>query len=360
MRLPLPHTRAGKTAGQERNGKNFSTIPSKFETTLFTGNKEKDGFGSSAHRFVDMENDLPGPGTYNEGAAGVRDDRVYSKKGLGVGFVSRTKRDGAFKGAATAPGPGNYERGGSLVDAVRATNRGNRSGTTATFKPPTQRSVMVAREEMPGPADYRVHRNFDPGAPQPANQAMEASVFRSATTRGPPPGSKHRITPAPGQYNPTVPGSQSAEAIPMAAFRSGVPNAGASAQPRMTREQQLGVVAYTAPPKPGPGEYEVKTSALPAPSGRRMPQFFDSNHDRFGKLVGAPPDMQPGPGAYIRDAEPATAIISGSVFMSGTRRDGRGGRDAVPGPAYYSPAAGSTAGSRKSYHLNARQRWMPN
>ena len=45
----------GKLAGQGSSGKNFSTIPSKFETTLFTGNKERDGFGTRAHRFVDME-----------------------------------------------------------------------------------------------------------------------------------------------------------------------------------------------------------------------------------------------------------------------------------------------------------------
>ena len=64
-----------------------------------------------------------------------------------------------------------------------------------------------------------------------------------------------------------------------------------------------------------------------------------------------------GPGAYIQDSEPKTAVISGSAFMSGTARGGRVARDMVPGPAYYSPAA--TSGGKKSYHLNARQRWMP-
>lgn len=51
-RTPLT---AGKLTGQSSNGKSFSTIPSKFETTLFTGNKERDGFGSRAHRFIDVE-----------------------------------------------------------------------------------------------------------------------------------------------------------------------------------------------------------------------------------------------------------------------------------------------------------------
>ena len=187
----LAHTlAAGKLTGQSSSGKSFSTIPSKFETTLFTGNKERDGFGSRAHRFIDVEvneghssaatvlcsspapavtpltpslaqNDLPGPGTYNEHEQKLLDCKVYSKKGLGGGFVSRTKRESGFKPSSSAPGPGNYERGGSFYDAILEQNRGNRSGSTSTFKPPTQRSVMVAADPLPGPTDYNVPRSFD-------------------------------------------------------------------------------------------------------------------------------------------------------------------------------------------------------
>lgn len=180
---------AGKLTGQSQNaGKNFSTIPSKFETTLFTGNKEKDGFGSRAHRFVDVENDLPGPGTYAYAEQKIKDDMVYSKKGLGVGFVSKTKRESQFKAGASAPGPGNYERGASFMDDIREKNRANRSGSTSTFKPPTERSVMVAADPMPGPADYRLNRELDADAPRPLPQRLEDSVFRSRTYRGQGPG----------------------------------------------------------------------------------------------------------------------------------------------------------------------------
>ena len=49
----------GKLTGQAQSGKNFSTIPSKFETTLFTGNKERNGFGTRAFRFVETEVSCP-------------------------------------------------------------------------------------------------------------------------------------------------------------------------------------------------------------------------------------------------------------------------------------------------------------
>ena len=47
---------AGFIAGQHGAApKQTASIPSKFETTLFTGNKERDGFGNRAHRFVETE-----------------------------------------------------------------------------------------------------------------------------------------------------------------------------------------------------------------------------------------------------------------------------------------------------------------
>ena len=149
-------------------------------------------------------------------------------------------------------------------------------------------------------------------------------------------------------------------ALPSAAFRSTVPIAGNGPQPRLTREQQLGVVQNTPAAPPGPGQYTPPTSSLPqAAVYRRSPQFFDSNHDRFGKVVsGSAPTtglITPGPGAYLQDSPAEHAVISGSAFMSGTTRGGGAGRDVVPGPAYYSPAPDG----KKSFHLNARQRWVP-
>jgi len=170
--------RRGFTSGQKTGAKNFSSIPSKFETTLFTGNKEQDGFGSRAHRFVEQEHDLPGPGTYEE-AAKLKDDRVYSKKGLGVGFASCSKRQSSFGTSSSVPGPGNYEDHGTFLRSVQQNGRYNRSGSTSMFQQPTMRSVTVAEEPLPGPGQYRLQRQFDPGMHGRAAAAKGTTVFRS-------------------------------------------------------------------------------------------------------------------------------------------------------------------------------------
>ena len=42
----------------------IASIPSKFETVLHEGGKEKDAFWSRTHRFRYHDDELPGPGTY--------------------------------------------------------------------------------------------------------------------------------------------------------------------------------------------------------------------------------------------------------------------------------------------------------
>ena len=136
---------------------------------------------------------------------------------------------------------------------------------------------------------------------------------------------------------------------------------------RLTREMQLGVVPPPAQVRPGPGDYEPPYPGAAAnPYGvlqRRMPQFAETARDRFGNPnagSSAPAVPKgtvevPGPGAYLSEPTRETAVISGSVFMSGTSRCGASMHEVVPGPAYYTPAP--TA--KKSYHLNARMRWVP-
>ena len=155
-------------SGQKTGSKNFSSIPSKFETTLFTGNKEVDGFGSRAHRFVENEvppcaherrtgpltqsycavsqNDLPGPGSYEE-VSKVKDDKVYSKKGLGNGFVSKTKRESAFGASSSAPGIVVHPCDAAVCTSERAAA----SGATQSA-----RSSWVSRSRLPSWRE-RVH-----------------------------------------------------------------------------------------------------------------------------------------------------------------------------------------------------------
>ena len=219
------------------------------------------------------QNDLPGPGTYDEHDQKVMDHRVYSKKGLGVGFVSKVKRESAFKGNAGQPGPGSYERGATFVDMIHENNRANRTGSTSTFKPPSTRSVVVASDPLPGPAAYSLPRDFDS---ERSNMGLAGrlpgnSVFRSNTLRGEQAPSGRR--PAPGQYDPHKHSvtEELDPTLPSSAFHSSVPNAGGRPQPRLTREQQLGVVHYQASAVPGPGALSSGLEGILWPCHVAMP-----------------------------------------------------------------------------------------
>mmetsp|Transcript_30765 Transcript_30765/g.76806 ORF Transcript_30765/g.76806 Transcript_30765/m.76806 type:complete len:371 (+) Transcript_30765:54-1166(+) len=353
--------RKGHIAGQTPGGKPFSTIPAKFETTLFTGNKEQDGFGSRSHRFLESENDLPGPGSYSDETLRIKDIKIYSKKGLGVGFVSRTKRQAAFGPNSNTPGPGNYENRMTFQQSVAEFGRFNQTGSTHAFKAPSKRSVTVAEEPLPGPGQYQVQRHFDPSMHRQGGQPDGTVAFRSQSGRYNSASRVHQACPAPGQYNPTFPASS--DRASQAAFRSTVPIAGRAQVQRMSKEQELGVVPRreAASAAPGPGEYNYGTTSFKL-SQRQSPQFISSTMDRFGR---APQGLfrrqteandLPGPGSYHQEQLRETALISSAVFMSSTARRGDERGSPVPGPAYYSPLRTE---ARKSYHLNAVHRWMP-
>lgn len=356
----------GMLTGQRSGKKVANSIPSKFETTLFTGNKEKNAFGMRAHRFFETENDLPGPGAYDGVPVAARDDKIYSKKGLGVGFVSKTKRDSGFVKKNVTPGPGNYNQPNTLARSLEQSTRYNVGGSTGAFAQPSKRGVTVMEEPQPGPGQYKAPSIFEPqrnisqlGASAAMAKPSQLQVARAAQRM-----TLERDTPAPGQYDPRPAELRYADSVlPSASFRSSVPNAGAQLPPRVTKEQELGVVARQQEgAAPGPGYYELPKPNF-ASSRRRMPQFCDTTLDRFGKAqprVGryaTAPSVMPGPGTYHREPVRETAPISSAAFMSGSVRvDKAAVPKGVPGPAYYKPDVYS---GRKSFHLNSVQRWMP-
>ena len=261
----------GFIAGQSRNpGSAKSSIPSKFETTLFTGNKERDGFGTRSHRFVVVENELPGPGSYHtETDCRLQDHKVYSKKGMG-GFVSKAKRDSAFGRGSDAPAPGTYNHKGT----IQVRDGKHFSGSTSAFKPPTQRSVTLSEEPEPGPGQYDAAHAVEAvrrhGALKNANSMFASGSARIQSAVG---NSATRGLPAPGQYEPRVADYKySDDMLPSSAFRSTVPITGQRGAQRMTKEQQLGVVAHGGGAgNPGPGQYNSARSSFLL-SRRRSPQ----------------------------------------------------------------------------------------
>lgn len=376
--------RRGFVSGQQLGAKKTSSIPSKFETTLYTGARPKEGFGTSAHRFTEPENDLPGPGAYDSAGVPLRDDKVYSKKGLGVGFVSRDTRKGIVTPNAV-PGPGNYEEKRTLTREMAARTAFNQGGSSSAFKPPTRRFVAAARDSQPGPGHYG-------NAPVPGTfEAQQASFRRERTVRQSeaarsaalqvrmqsgglpmppkrimPPTSSSIPLPAPGQYQPKTPSDMSnpERSLPSAAFRSSVPAAGAKKPTRASLEQQLGILPSAETSTPGPGQYPG-ADAPPNPSNtsRNTPAFCESKLDRFGRAlpgarrVDTAVTSTPGPGQYYKEPTRESAPISSAVFMSGSTRVQDPSSVGVPGPAYYRPEAAPTL--RKSHHLNVQQRWLP-
>eukprot|EP00967_Tisochrysis_lutea_P154829 scaffold308356_cov32-Tisochrysis_lutea.AAC.1 len=368
--------RRGHVAGAHSGGRKFASIPSKFETTLYTGAKPKEGFGSSAHRFTDVENDLPGPGTYDSANITLRDDKIYSKKGLGVGFVSKDRRKGIIT-PKPGPGPGNYEEKRTLTREVAARTHVSHGGASSAFKPPSRRVMAFANDQQPGPGQYgsaAVPGTFEAqqAAFRRAQSMRQADVRNRSTPLLPTPkrvipvGSTRTPLPAPGQYEPKLPSEMSnpERALASAAFRSTVPVAGAERRSRLTLEQHLGIVPRTEATTPGPGQYiRDDATSVATQKVRNTPAFSESKLDRFGRplpgtsRVHTGPQQTPGPGQYYTQPKRETAPISSAVFMSGTSRVKDPSITGVPGPAYYKPEMATL--SRKSHHLNVNQRWLP-
>ena len=129
---------------------------------------------------------------------------------------------------------------------------------------------------------------------------------------------------------------------------------------------------------PGPGAYETtggfesdvvfRTSVGTLVSPRSPSSMFINGEmvDRFGRPLKGSPQIAPGPGSYdvvLRSSEQARRGGARSVFNSTSSRSAGPGELAVgtahfkpPGPAFYSPNL--SLGSKKSFHLNAKKRWL--
>uniref|UniRef100_A0A7S3RQI3 Uncharacterized protein n=1 Tax=Emiliania huxleyi TaxID=2903 RepID=A0A7S3RQI3_EMIHU len=308
--------RSGPLTGQRTGAPTAAaSIPSKFETTLCPNTGARKGFGSCAHRFTEVENDLPGPGSYESARAAVRDDRVYSKKGLGVGFVSKTQRKSLVPRNYT-PAPGAYEDPRSFSRELRS--RYAAGGGTSSFRPPSQRPVEVVDEPEPGPGAYsapdalearqsaiRMHERLKAEARVAAVAKAEARQQMGFAQRraAPPKPTSRQSTPAPGQYEPRrLPEGGHLASV---SFRSRVPLSTEAPSSRATREQQLGILPRPQSGLPGPGQYQTDPPALQ----RALPAVHirPSMIDRFGvPLPGATrvprvAEPSPGPGQYHRE-----------------------------------------------------------
>ncbi|EOD07512.1 hypothetical protein EMIHUDRAFT_218476 [Emiliania huxleyi CCMP1516] len=280
--------RSGPLTGQRTGAPTAAaSIPSKFETTLCPNTGARKGFGSCAHRFTEVENDLPGPGSYESARAAVRDDRVYSKKGLGVGFVSKTQRKSLVPRNYT-PAPGAYEDPRSFSRELRS--RYAAGGGTSSFRPPSQRPVEAPDALEARQSAIRMHERLKAEARVAAVAKAEARQQMGFAQRraAPPQPTSRQSTPAPGQYEPRR-----------------LPEGGHLASSGL----------------PGPGQYQTDPPALQRalPAERRdtalisSPAFM-SNSARIGGQAPAP---GAGPSEAATGAAPA-AVVRTYLVSNGT------------------------------------------
>ena len=348
---PPPPTIASGQAGGDRRAlvkRTTASIPSKFETTLHTGVRELNAFGNRTYRFHVDENENPGPGSYQptRGTMIRSADTCgsVSRKGFGVGFVSKSLRFNDQSALEAAePGPGQYETRAHLSKMAVMRGRGS-------FAPPRHwHGQLMATETLPGPGHYDP---YSVATTRSANRIhlfgenAASSSFASRSKRGFDP---HAEGPAPGAYDPQkVTDLASRHVVTMGSAASQ-----ATFRSKTTRGERMQPCET-----PGPGSYDGMTKA-PRRLRRIMPSSMFSNvgQDRFGNpyVRKTAMEMNPGPGTYSRDDDQTRgrALASSSYFMSNTRRGltHLGGRP--PGPAFYKP----TVQGKKSFLLNASRRW---
>lgn len=362
------NAKGGAVVYRERTA---ASIPSKFETVLHMGPREKNGFWGRTLRFTESDNELPGPGAYAAATSSFENNsESFSKKGYGNGFVSKTKR--ASPAIRTrAPGPGQYDLVG-----IRPTreNDFNRAAATSSFAPGKQVSSLGGRKttDVPGPGQYNVGEATTFTEHTKAKTIGTSKPFNTTGAQLSSVAKATAMLPAPGAYEQRGMAEQ-LSALPSSAFCSGAtrpwepPVESAQAQALRGIEhpaikpQQIGYRKDKAQATPGPGTYEPKID-IETFKGAPTSSMFDPHLDRMGNSVRPnrkkkmePP---PGPGHYhenIHDRQDEPVLVSSSFFMSNVARiRGPDPELLPPGPAYYNP----DNVSKKSFHLNARQRWL--
>ncbi|KAJ9532113.1 hypothetical protein QJQ45_003831 [Haematococcus lacustris] len=329
-----------------------SSIPAKFETLLFTGPREKKGFGSEGRRFQDSEGDTPGPGTYQPcptsqkgGAAtqgptfefhhdsiskrgfGPMASKARSRESLQPAISSAAAGTAASTGAGidactiaatgdarferktkyTGPGPGQYKP--RAPDLMGADKYFNQAGATASFHPHQYPpNATAAREEagLPGPGAYnpsetRTGQKVDLlAAPQTHRSAFKAGGHKLAilgNLESPPPTKYQLGDPWEGGLGKNA-ASGSKAGTSSFAGRS-MTSLNAIPTIMFLQDAAPGTGKAGTDSSPGPGSYDPGPAPLAKPSALKPTAAFTAHDfiDRFGKSIQPLPEA-PGPVDY--------------------------------------------------------------
>ncbi|XP_072170202.1 O(6)-methylguanine-induced apoptosis 2-like [Diadema setosum] len=307
-----------------------SSIPSKYQT-IVTSNADQRGFGATSKRFNhDLTvNENPGPGTYVHQNKPELFSPSFSKKGMGVGFVSKTKRAKHHKGT---PGPGPAY---ALPSMLTSRKDFNQAVASSSFHKP----IAVVRDKeskLPAPNHYKVS---DSTLKRHYGSQFQAS-FKS-TSRRVDYNRIQSVAPAPCHYTVNETLTKEAPKIPMSSFKS-------------TSSRQM---ILSPDPNPGPGHYHP-SEPIDDPKRTLFPK------KRYlcisAPAMPLPPPLpDPGPGSYelVNYKGPTKHYMSGSVFVSSTSRWTGDSKDMTdnPGPATYRP---QTQNRKQSFLYNAQSKWV--
>eukprot|EP00667_Euglena_gracilis_P020470 EG_transcript_22175 len=175
-----------------------ATIPSKFETILNAGARERDGFNRRTHRFDDPDDELPGPGAYHCPSPIVKDPsgEHTSKRGTAAFAFTEKRFYEAPRPTFVTPGPGKYADTTEPPFRFLDTSRGISVKGTSSFAPPASRAAVPRpRQPQPGPGQY------DVAATAVTKAEAQSAIFKSQTNRvGFEQAAKAEV-PGPGAYS---------------------------------------------------------------------------------------------------------------------------------------------------------------
>jgi len=328
-----------------------TSIPSKFETVLHTGNKERNGFNTRVYRFGDSENDLPGPGNYNiNGAANTTDISTLFRAGGSVskrGFGSMISKDfsSGFNVKQSVPGAGAYDLKSQFADSKPESRClfAGRSGQS-----------YLSHDATPGPGDY------DPASAKGEGKRALGKTNAAFLSRAIRLDEKRKVGPAPGSYESGhIP--QFAPTVPSSAFSSGVARDKEANEQFDKQAKQPGPSSYTNNQKHrlklhGHGTHMFTSKVVKGPFAFADQEIIDARmKEKY--------DGTPGPGTYFDEDDPKTKnpkkkpASSTSMFKSKSERIHYMDISKNPGPSFYkTPSTGKPL--KKSFHLNTSGCWV--
>lgn len=407
----INYRQTGKLAGGRRHtgavnrGRNTaSSIPSKFETVLFHGQKEVRGFNQQSQRFdrrIKQEH-VPGPGAYSRNSTFTsKSPESFSRKGYGS-FASNAQR---FRQPRPTyyPGPGEHD---VLRVALPSTVPSHRN----VFASTVPRIPVQKQNPELGPGHYstssptRVYVYCSPSMSRAHGDKDAAKLFGEHGMVGPS-GSKRHIremktlraafgggqvrfppkkpkdVPSPGAYNPNIQHTNHPAAA--SAFRSKKER---GFQPSSSPKDIMYYRSSRQDESPGPGKYNTNYKPRQGKLSVHS-MFIERESDRWGnpkvrKSKKMLPEFYPGPGQYDpepernvqvqREAARLQIVLRNKIGSDGRARSppSRGspsfkaqGRitdfnflNSPPGPAYYKHNGKMKAS--KSYHVNKTRKWV--